>query len=215
MLSQRGQAGPGRYPEFLEGLPEVGFDGGLRDEQVLGDLPVGQAVRGQSGHPPFGAGERVRTGERGAPRPGAGGQQLVPGPLGQGRRARALREILGAEQRGPRVPGMACPAQMRTQVAQGLGQVVPGLRGFQQADRFSQVCTGLIKNSRGADPQRDADGPRVPTRRASASCSRARAAAAAGSPHAVCTAAASVRQDAIAGLVAPRACQPSGRGEIA
>ena len=35
--------------------------GGLGDEQVLGDLAVGQAVRGQAGHPPFGAGERVRA----------------------------------------------------------------------------------------------------------------------------------------------------------
>jgi phosphatidylserine/phosphatidylglycerophosphate/cardiolipin synthase-like enzyme len=55
---------------------------------------------------------------------------------------------------------MACPAQVRTQVAQGLGQVIPGLRGFQQVDRFSQVFTGLIRDSRGPGPQRDADGPR-------------------------------------------------------
>ena len=135
---------------------------------------LGQAVRGQSGHPPFGAGERVRTGERGAPRPGARSQQLLPGPLGQGRRAGAPREILGAEQRGPRVPGMACPAQVRTQVAQGPGQVVPGLRGFQQVDRFSQVFTGLIRDSRGAGP--------AARRRRSAGCRPAGRAPAARGP---------------------------------
>ena len=56
-------------------MPQVAFDGGQGDEQVLGDLPVGQAVRGEAGDPPFGAGERVRAGKSGAPGPGPGREE--------------------------------------------------------------------------------------------------------------------------------------------
>jgi hypothetical protein len=65
LVHHRGQAGPGGDAELVIGVPEVSFEGGLGDEQVLGDLPVGQAVRGQPGDFPFGAGECVGTGERG------------------------------------------------------------------------------------------------------------------------------------------------------
>jgi hypothetical protein len=41
--------------------------GGQRDEQVLGDLPVGHASGGKAGDPAFGAGERVRASQRGPP----------------------------------------------------------------------------------------------------------------------------------------------------
>ena len=95
----RGQVGPGGDAELLEGVPEVGLDGGLGDEQVLGDLPVGQAVGGEAGDPPFGAGERVRAREGGAPGPGAGRKELPPGPLGQRRGTGALRQIQGAAER--------------------------------------------------------------------------------------------------------------------
>jgi hypothetical protein len=51
------------------------------------------------GHPPFGAGERVRSGEGGAPGPGTGCEQLLPGLLGQRHCTGALREVEGAAQR--------------------------------------------------------------------------------------------------------------------
>ena len=109
----RGQVGPGGDGEFLERVPEMGLDGGLGDEQVLGDLPVGQAVGGEAGHPPFGAGERVRAGEGGASGPGPGREQLPPGPLGERRGAGALREIQGAAQRATGVgpPSRPAPGQ--------------------------------------------------------------------------------------------------------
>jgi hypothetical protein len=47
-------------------VPQVGLDGGLGDEQVLGDLAVGQAIRGQIGDLAFCAGEGVRAGDGGA-----------------------------------------------------------------------------------------------------------------------------------------------------
>src|SRR5215469_6018356 len=74
----RGQAGPRGDAELAEGVPQVGLDGRLGDEQVLGDLPVRQAVGGERGDPPLGAGERFRAGQRGAPRPGTGRNQLLP-----------------------------------------------------------------------------------------------------------------------------------------
>jgi hypothetical protein len=37
----RWQVGSCGDAEFAEGVTQVGFDGGLGDEQVLGDLPVG------------------------------------------------------------------------------------------------------------------------------------------------------------------------------
>jgi len=66
MAMLRWQVSPGGDAQLVEGVPKVGFDGGLGDEQVLGDLPVGQAVGGQAGDPPFDAGERVWAGEGGA-----------------------------------------------------------------------------------------------------------------------------------------------------
>jgi hypothetical protein len=84
-------------------MAKVGLDSGLRDEQVLGDLPVGQAVRCETGDPPFRAGESVRAGEGRAPGPGAGREQFPPGPLGQRRGAGALREVESAAQCGSRL----------------------------------------------------------------------------------------------------------------
>jgi hypothetical protein len=59
LMRQRGQAGPGRDAGFAEGVPQVRSHGHPRNEQVLGDLPAGQAVRGQPGHSPLGAGQCV------------------------------------------------------------------------------------------------------------------------------------------------------------
>ena len=81
-------------------MSQVGFDGGQGDEQVLGDLPVRQAVCGEAGHPPFGTGERVRAGEGGTPGPGASREQLPHGLLGKRHGTGALGEVEGAAQRG-------------------------------------------------------------------------------------------------------------------
>jgi hypothetical protein len=63
-------------------MPQVGFDGGLGDELVLGDLPVGQAAGGQVGDLPFGTGQCVWAGEGGAAGPGASSEELSPGLFG-------------------------------------------------------------------------------------------------------------------------------------
>ena len=138
-------------------MPQVRLDGGLRNEQVLGDLPVRQPVRGQRGYPPFGAGQRVRAGERGAAGAGAGREQFLPRTVGQRQRAGALGEVQGAAQRRPRLLGVPGPPQLAALVEQGAGQVVPGPGGFQQGDRFSQVVTGLLADGGGVRPQRDPD----------------------------------------------------------
>jgi hypothetical protein len=83
-LSQlRGQAGAGGDAELAERVTQVGFDGGLGYEQVLGDLPVGQAARRELGDLALRAGQRVRAGDGGAAGPGADRQEFPPGLLGQ------------------------------------------------------------------------------------------------------------------------------------
>ena len=49
----------------------------LGDEQRLGDLPVGAAGRGHLGDPQLARGERLRSTAPLAPRPGAGGPEVV------------------------------------------------------------------------------------------------------------------------------------------
>ena len=135
----------------------MGLDGGLGDEQVLGDLPVGQAAGGEVGDLPFGAGECVRTGEGGAAGPGAGGEELSPGLLGQGCRAGSLGEVKSAAQR---IPGIAAPPgapQVSAKVGEGECQLVPGGSGFQQAGRLGQGSSGMVSGScRGVRPERGA-----------------------------------------------------------
>jgi hypothetical protein len=66
------QVGAGGDAKLAERVPQVRLDGGLGDEQVLGDLPVGQPVGGEAGDLPLGAGERVRAGDGTAAGPTSG-----------------------------------------------------------------------------------------------------------------------------------------------
>jgi hypothetical protein len=134
-------------------VPEVGLDGGLGDEQVLGDLPVGQPVGGEAGDPPFGAGERVRAGEGGAPGPGPGREQLPPGPLGQRRGTGALRQVQGAAQRVTGVGSPSRPAQEGTQVGERERQLVPRRGGFQQAWMCLPPAPGSVVAAAGGQPR--------------------------------------------------------------
>ncbi|HEX3921001.1 MAG TPA: hypothetical protein VHY31_01790 [Streptosporangiaceae bacterium] len=89
----RGQVGPCGDAELAEDVPQVGLDRGQRDGKVLGDLPVGQAVGGEGGDLPLGAGQRVRAGQGGSAGPGTGGQEFSPGLLGQRCGTGPLREV--------------------------------------------------------------------------------------------------------------------------
>ena len=69
VLEDAREVGAGGDGELAEGVAEVGFHGGLGDEQVLGDLAVGQAVGGEGRDAAFGAGQGVRAGQGGAAGP--------------------------------------------------------------------------------------------------------------------------------------------------
>ena len=132
----------------------MGFHRGLGDEQVLGDLAVGQAVRGQACDPAFGAGERVRAGQGGAPGPGADREQVPPDVGGQLGGAGALGEVESAAQRRAGLRALPGPPQAGTVVGQGEGQIVAGGRRFKHADRLGQRFLGRCGCQR-VRPQRD------------------------------------------------------------
>lgn len=57
---RRRELRPGPNPELAVGPGEVGFDGLLGDEQGLGDLGVGETVRGHLGDPALARGKALR-----------------------------------------------------------------------------------------------------------------------------------------------------------
>src|SRR5690242_21237877 len=91
-LAVQGQFGAGGDVELAEGVAQVGLDRGLGDEQVLGDLPVGQALGRQDGDPTLASGQRVRAGQGGPPGPRSGREQL---PLHLGGQPRSEERRVG------------------------------------------------------------------------------------------------------------------------
>lgn len=77
----------------------MALDRALGDEQLLGDLPVGQAGRGEPGNLMLASGERAYPAHPVTPRPRASGAQLVAGALGQRAGPAAVGEVGPAAQR--------------------------------------------------------------------------------------------------------------------
>jgi len=69
--------------ELLVGVREVPFDGPGGDEQVLGDLAVGQTGGGELGGAALAGRQRVESAEDEPPGPAAGGDEFGARPLGQ------------------------------------------------------------------------------------------------------------------------------------
>src|SRR5450755_935948 len=69
--------------ELLVGVGEVPFDGPGGDEQVLGDLAVGQTVGGELGDAALAGCQRVEPAEDEPSGSPAGGDEFGAGPLGQ------------------------------------------------------------------------------------------------------------------------------------
>ena len=68
------------------------FDGAGGDEQVLGDVAVGQAGGGELGDAALAGGQRVEPAQDEPPGPPAGGDEVGAGPLGQRQRPAAVGE---------------------------------------------------------------------------------------------------------------------------
>src|SRR5215510_3795693 len=107
--------------ELVVGVGEVPLDGAGGDEQVLGDVAVGQAGGGELGDAAFAGCQRVEPAEDGPPGPPAGGDEFGTGPLGQ----RQCPAAVGEVERGPE--GFAAfgspsrPPERCSQVGQGAG----------------------------------------------------------------------------------------------
>src|SRR5690242_1015904 len=93
-----GEVGAGGDGELAEGVAEVGLHGGLGDEEVLGDLTVGQPVGGEGCDAAFGAGQGVGAGQGGAAGTGADGEEFLAHLGGQGGGAGAFGQVQGTEQ---------------------------------------------------------------------------------------------------------------------
>ena len=65
----RVQLAAGRYAQLWENLVQMSADGAVRDEQLLADFPVGQAVGGQPGDLQFLGGQLVPRSRFAAPAP--------------------------------------------------------------------------------------------------------------------------------------------------
>jgi hypothetical protein len=97
----------------VEGVPQVGLDGRLGDEQVLGDLAVGASLGGQVRDLTFGAGQRVGAGDRGAAGARAGGDELGARVLAQLGGAAPLGEVHRLAERCLRVRATTRPTAVR------------------------------------------------------------------------------------------------------
>jgi hypothetical protein len=91
-----GELFAGGFGELVVGVGEMSFDGPGGDEQVLGDVAVGQAG-GELGDAAFAGCRRVEPAEDEPPGPPAGGDEFGAGPLGQRQRGAAVGEV----ERGP------------------------------------------------------------------------------------------------------------------
>ena len=79
--------------EFLEDVREVCLDRPSRDVELLGDLRVSVAVRGECGNPMFGRSERGDTRERGATWSSADGAEFVASAVGEHPHAAAFGQV--------------------------------------------------------------------------------------------------------------------------
>jgi hypothetical protein len=91
--------------EFLVGVGEVPFDGAGGDEQVLGDVAVGQAGRGELGDAALAGCQRVEPAQDEPPGSSAGGDEFGAGLFGQRERPAAVGEV----ERGPEDLAALCP----------------------------------------------------------------------------------------------------------
>ena len=120
----------------MVGVSEVPFDGAGGDEQVLGDVAVGQAFGGELGDAALAGCQRVEPAEDQPPWPAAAGDQFGAGPLGQRQRPAVVSEV----ERGPEDLAAFCPvsgpAQGCPQVGQGAGVLQSRARAVERACRL-------------------------------------------------------------------------------
>ena len=91
-----GELDPAGDVELAEDLVQVVLDGAGADEQLAGDLPVGQALGGQPGDLRLLRREHLLGPEAARAGPLAGSAQLGPGPARESRHAHLVKHLEGA-----------------------------------------------------------------------------------------------------------------------
>src|SRR5215475_7820543 len=95
ILERPGELCPAGDAELVEDLVQVVLDGAGADEQLAGDLPVGQALGGQPGDLRLLRREHLRGPEAARAGPLAGGAQLGSGPARESRHAHLVEHLEG------------------------------------------------------------------------------------------------------------------------
>src|SRR5262249_25462474 len=96
-----------------------------RDEQRLGDLAVGEPVRGELADAAFAGGQGVRAVEAFPSRAGTGGAQLLAGVFGETVRAARPCHVEALRERLSRFLAVAGAAQCSSQVDESAGPLEP------------------------------------------------------------------------------------------
>ena len=116
-VASRSRSFPRESTSSLRKLcPEMPLDGLDRHDELVGDLAVREAARGQQGHLALALGERVDAGDGRAPRAGAGGLGFVLRARHERVRAAALCEVEAEAQRLAGVAATSGAAQGRAEL---------------------------------------------------------------------------------------------------
>jgi hypothetical protein len=142
------------------GVSEMGLDGLGGDEQGLGNLGIAQALGGELGGPAFRGGEGVSAAMGRAPRPGAGGVQLVTRVGLEHGGAHLVGQLQGFAQWRPGGRDLAGTALSCAEVKEGVAVGKHRGAGPEHADGVSEEfvavvvwsgrCQGAQRHTRGA-----------------------------------------------------------------
>ena len=145
--------------ELGEHVGEVALDGPGGDEQVLGDLAVGEPLGGQLGDAALAGGQGLEAGEQHPARPGTGGAQLGLGPVGERAGAGVVRGVDGATQDVAGVDPAVAATQERAEIGEGASLFELGVGAAQHLDRLAQQhLAGRTAGDQPGGPQRHAEG---------------------------------------------------------
>lgn len=122
----------------------MGFHGALGHEQRLRDLPVGLAHGGKLRDPQLARGERIDSADGVSARPAAGGDEFLAGTLGDGQAAERTGQVQALAQELAGGVAGAGPAAGGAEIEQRAGQLQPGRRRPQHADRLGEQGSAVI-----------------------------------------------------------------------
>jgi len=137
----------------------MGLGGPQGDEQRLGDLPVGLALRGELGHPQLAGGQRVTPAEGLAARPAARDDGLGAGPFRQREASVGVGQAEGRAQRRAGLDAGSGTPQCGAQVGQRAGALQPRRAIAENVGRLGeQLESAPAAGGQPGGAKRDTDG---------------------------------------------------------